>query len=104
MMQPDKTRCAACGARDHALGGRAAKGAFMLALPLATSAGNTAWPRVGTNGWCGDPAGEVERLSIVRISLGRTCQGSNTTFLCQFCRMDHESLQGNLFGQLERSA
>lgn len=93
-MPADKNRCALCGVRDHALGGRAKTGEFMLALPIETQHGRTAWPRIGTNGWCGNAAGAVERLSIIRISLSRATVNAALAFLCQHCLETHQAGQG----------
>lgn len=89
-----KTHCALCGVRDHALGGRRTNGEFMLALPISTETGRTAWPRIGTNGWCANEDGEIERLNIVRISLSRTTLNGRHASLCQDCLSAHRAEQG----------
>lgn len=71
----------------------------MLALPLEGEKGRINWPRIGGNGWCGIPAGEVQRLTIVRISLARTMLNGRMAFLCQHCLNTHHAGQG-LFSDL----
>lgn len=95
-MPADKNRCALCGVRDHALGGRGKTGEFMLALPIETQHGRTTWPRIGTNGWCGNADGAVERLSIIRISLARAMMNQESAVLCQRCLETHQAGQGIL--------
>ncbi|HEY1630821.1 MAG TPA: hypothetical protein VGF56_05865 [Rhizomicrobium sp.] len=93
-MSVDKTRCAVCGVRNHALGGRASNGEFMLALPVNKDRGGVAWPRLGIDAWCANADGEVQRLSIVRIALTRTILNQAPAFLCQHCLRNHQASQG----------
>jgi hypothetical protein len=108
---PDKTRCAVCQVRDHALGGRNGNGVFLLALPTFTD-NRIAWPRIGSSGWCGATDGEVQRLTIVRISLSRTTLNGalrssseavahqEIAYLCQHCLRRHDSRHADLFAEI----
>jgi hypothetical protein len=81
--------CERCGVRNHALGGRDARGLWCEAEPLDCS---RRMPAPGTDAWCYGPSG-WKLLRIVRVVLTvahldhdpRNCAETNLQALCQAC-------------------